>query len=372
MRSRPASGLGGWGRSIARAIQTLLAQSYDPLKQSLAGNPYPVAEQVALTLGGAGGLGGVAVSASSTGSVVYRVGSANVRQLVWMDRSGKELGRVGPPADLYVNPSMSPDGRRVVLQRTVNGNPDIWLLDLARGVLTRFTSHPALDANPIWSPDGSRIVFTSNRDGPVDLYQKLVSGDGGEERLTSMPQTRTSNDWSPDGATILYRVTDSKLGYDIWALPTSGEGKPFPVVQTPFNERDAQFSPDGKWIAYQSNESGRFEIYIQPFPGSAGKELISTSGGGQPRWRRDGKELFYVGLDGQLMAVSIQMGSDGRTVEAGRPVPLFPAHVGAPVPVLDRQQYIVSADGQRFLMNRVSDEAGASPITVILNWKPRP
>jgi Tol biopolymer transport system component len=219
---------------------------------------------------------------------------------------------------------MSPDGRRVVLQRTVNGNPDIWLLDLARGVLTRFTSHPALDANPIWSPDGSRIVFTSNRDGPVDLYQKLVSGDGGEERLTSMPQTRTFNDWSPDGATILYRVTDSKLGYDIWALPTSGEGKPFPVVQTPFNERDAQFSPDGKWIAYQSNESGRFEIYIQPFPGSAGKELISTSGGGQPRWRRDGKELFYVGLDGQLMAVSIQMGSDGRTVEAGRPVPFVP------------------------------------------------
>ena len=148
-----------------------------------------------------------------------------------------------------------------------------------------------------------------------------------------------------------------------------GDRKPFPVVQTNFDERDGQFSPDGKWIAYQSNESGRFEIYVQPFPGPGGKLQISTNGGAQVRWRRDGKELFYIALDDRLMAVPIRLASNGQTVEPGSPIPLFATRVGGALQTIFRQQYMVSPDGQRFLMNTITEEA-ASPITVILNWKP--
>src|SRR5262249_3929106 len=154
-------------------------------------------------------------------------------------------------------------------------------------------------------------------------------------------------------------------------LPMDGDRKPFPVVQTEFEERDGQFSPDGKWIAYQSNESGRFEIYVQPFPGTGTKIQISTNGGGQVRWRRAGKELFYITLDDRLMAVPIGISSDNKTIDAGAPVPLFATHVGGAVQGIYRPQYMLSPDGQRFLMSTVAEEA-PSPITVILNWKPKP
>jgi dipeptidyl aminopeptidase/acylaminoacyl peptidase len=153
-------------------------------------------------------------------------------------------------------------------------------------------------------------------------------------------------------------------------LPLNEDRKPVAVVQTEFEERDAQFSPDGKWIAYQSNESGRFEIYIQPFPGPGRREQASTNGGAQVRWRRDGKELFYIALDGRLMAVPIQARSNDQAFEVGTPVPLFATRVGGAVQ-FDRQQYVVSQDGHRFLMNTVIDEPAASPIVVILNWKPK-
>ncbi len=178
-------------------------------------------------------------------------------------------------------------------------------------------------------------------------------------------------DWSPDGHVLLYKSNDPKTSFDLWALQINGDRKPFSVVKTNFQEREGQFSPDGKWLAYQSDESGRFEIYVQPFPGPGSKVQVSTNGGAQVRWRRDGKELFYIGLDDRLMAVPIELDSKGGTAELGKPVALFATHIGGALQGPNTQQYIVSPDGQRFLMNTMVNDL-TSPITLILNWKPKP
>jgi Tol biopolymer transport system component len=264
---------------------------------------------------------------------------------------------------------MSPDGRQVAVLRSVNDNADIWLLEVGRGFMRRLTFDAGLDILPIWSPDGGRIAFSSNRRGQLDLYLKPANGAGIEELLLATPEVEISQDWSPDGRVLLYRSRDPKGDLDLWALPLDGERKPIPVTQTDFNEKDAQFSPDGKWIAYQSDESGRFEIYVQSFTGPGGKSQISVDGGAQVRWRRDGRELFYIGLDNRLMAAPIRLDSAAMVIEAGAPVPLFATRVGGAVLNSDSQQYVVSTDGQRFLMNTVVEEA-VSPLTVILNWKP--
>jgi serine/threonine protein kinase len=358
---------------------TLFAQNFDPNRLALTGDPYPVAGQVVAASAGLG-----ALSASAAGPVVYRTGSAVAqRQFMWFDRTGKEIEKVGgPDSAAPSDPSLSPDGRRVALHRTVNGNTDIWLLELGRNVLSRLTFDPAVELRPTWSPDGRRIVFQSNRlprtgTGLFDLYQKTVFGTGSEERFLTTPQSETVTDWSRDGRFVLYRTDaggELKTGFDIWAFQADGDQKPFPVLRTNFEERDGQFSPDGKWIAYQSNESGRVEIYVQPFSGRedkvSGKGQISTNGGAQVRWRPDGKELFYIALDGRLMAVSIRIAPDSQSIDAGPPVALFPTRVGGAVQGISRQQYMVSPDGRQFLMNNVMEEV-ASPIAVILNWKPK-
>jgi serine/threonine protein kinase len=350
---------------------TLFAQGLDPIRMELTGSASAIAEHVTIDVPA----NLPAISASTAGSIVYRAGSpGGQRQFVWFDRSGKEIGRVGNPDTANaLGPSISPDGRHLALSRTVSGNFDIWLLDIARGVLSRFTLDPSFETNPVWSPDGSRIVFNSTRTGVVDLYQKLVTGTPGSEKpLLATAQPKNATDWSSDGHLLLYHSQDPKMGWDIWALPLGANGKPgqpFPVVQTNLNELEAQFAPDGKWIAYQSNETGRFEIYVQPFPGPGGRSApISINGGSQVRWRRDGKEVFYMALDGKLMAAPIRLASNAQTLEAGSPVPLFAPRSTSTV----RPQYIVSPDGQRFLINTVTEDASTAPITVIQNWKPKP
>jgi Tol biopolymer transport system component len=345
---------------------TLFAQELDATRIELKGNPLSVAERIAL---GTVGQGSAAVSASLAGPIVYRTASASGRrQLIWFDRSGKEIARAGDPV-AATELSISPDGRRALLGQSINQNFDLWLLDLARGVLSRFTSDPAVDLHATWSPDSRRIAFQSNRKGVYDVYQKAAIGSGSEELLLASAQDKGPTDWSPDGRFLLYTTGDPKTGSDIWALPLDGDRKPFPLVQTNFAEREGQFSPDGKWIAYESNESGRYEIYVQPFPGPGGKVQVSASGGAQVRWRRDGKELFYIALDNRLMAVPIQLASNAQTIGTGAASSLFVTRVGGAVSFPFKQQYDVSPDGQRFLMNTVTDEA-AAPITVILNWKP--
>jgi Tol biopolymer transport system component len=247
------------------------------------------------------------------------------------------------------------------------------MLDVTRGVFSRLTDNVADDVNPVWSPDGDRIAFSSNRKGTHDLYRKSASPGGSEELLLATALHKNTTDWSSDGRFVLFETRDPKSGMDIWALPLdkSGKsGKPFPVVQTTFDEQRGQFSPDGKWIAYQSDESGRHEIYLRAFPGPGNEWPVSTNGGTQVRWRQDGKEVFYVSLDGRLMAVPMRLASNTTAPDVGAPVALFAPPLGGAVQQADfRHQYMVSSDGQRFLV-ATAMEGVDSPITIIMNWKP--
>jgi eukaryotic-like serine/threonine-protein kinase len=365
----------------------LIAQKFDPEKQALSGNPFPIDDQL-LAVGDPSS--SVGLSASAAGPIIYRAGQAGglQRQFVWFDRSGNEIGKLGGVDDANpLTPSISPDGRRIALIRTVNGNTGIWTLDLASGALSRLTfdTGPVTDITPIWSHDSRRIVFSSNRKGVFDLYQKSATGAGSEDLVLATSQNKGATDWSADGRFVLYRSPGPETSFDLWAVPMSGanaspegrshqeivgERKPVPVAQTNFEERDGQFSPDGKWVAYQSNESGRMEIWVQSFPDPVYKLQVSSNGGAQVRWRTDGNELFYIALDGQLMSVPIRL-TDSHTLEAGTPVALFATHIGGAVQAAHPQFYVVSPNGKQFLMDTIVTEAGNSPITVILNWKPK-
>jgi Tol biopolymer transport system component len=355
-------------RLIFVSAGKLLAQPFDPQTRTLSGTPSPVADQV-VAVGDSSQAG---LSASAAGALVYRSGAGKgQRQLIWFDRAGKPIGTAADPDDAGVEePSISPDGRHVGISRTVNGNTDVWMVDLDRRLLIRFTYDGAAEAVPIWSPDGTKVVFNSNRGGRFNLYLKAASGSGVEDLLLRTEQNKAPVDWSPDGRHILFRSPSLSTGFDLWALPLEGKPQAFPVVQTMFEERDGQFSPDGNWIAYQSNESGRMEIFIQSFPGPGGKIQVSTGGGAQVRWRKDGRELFYIALDGKLMAVPIRPSADGRSIEAATPVALFATRVGGAIRGTYLQQYVVSPKGDRFLMNTVTSEASVAPVTVILNWRP--
>jgi Tol biopolymer transport system component len=343
---------------------TLFAQRFNQDRLILDGDPAPVAEHV--TSGTRAEIG--ALSASAAGRIAYRTGSpGGKRQFVWFDRAGRELTRLGSPHNFgpsYL--SLAPDGRRLAVQRTEGGNTDVWLVDLVRDNASRFTTDPEADIAPLWSPDGKRLVYSSRRNH-FNLYERPIGGTAATDLVVS-DEAKSATDWSSDGRFLLFRSLGRGSSWDIWALPMDGERKPIAVVRTMFEERDAQFSPDGKWIAYQSNESGRFEIYLQPFPRGGERLQISTNGGAQVRWRRDGRELFYLAPDGRLTAVSISFPANGGPPEAGTPVSLFAPAVSSQRDIA-RHQYIVSADGQRFLFDTLVEEP-ASPIVLLLNWTP--
>jgi eukaryotic-like serine/threonine-protein kinase len=316
--------LAGWLLFIRGG--TLLAQNLDLTRRELTGDPVTVADPVAID----GTAVASAVSVSAAGLVAYRSGGANRRQLTWFDRTGEGLGTVDAPDENSLTaPHLSPDGRRVAVHRTVQGNQDIWLLDADR--TTRLTFDASSEQFPIWSPDGSRIAFRSNRKGHYDLYQKPSSGAGSEELLVESAQEKNASDWSADGRFVLYHSIDPQTSRDIWVLPLEGNRKPFVFLKTNFDERDGQFSADGRWVAYMSNESGRYEIYVRPFPGPSspsgadgrggGQWQVSTAGGMYPRWGPGGKELDYIAPDGTLMAAPIAV--NGVNLEPGRPVRCF-------------------------------------------------
>jgi serine/threonine protein kinase len=345
---------------------TIFAQPFDLDRLQFTGDPFLLAEQAA---SGAQG----PPAASAVGPIAYRTGAEfPVRQLVWVDRSGTELEKVGEPvADLNA-PALSQDGKRVALFRIVGGNVDIWSLDVERRGLDRLTSDPADDVVPIWSSDDKSILFSSNRKGLGNLYLKVVAEVGSERLLLTTPQIKLPNDWSADGRFVLYSSFDQRSKADLWGLRLEDPSRPFVVAQTDGSNASGQFSPDGQWIAHTSNESGRWEVYIRPFPPTGGKSLISTNGGVMPRWRPDGKELFYVALDDRLMAVPIRQDREKHTVEAGDPVALFATRIGGARQQTMFGQYEVAPNGQRFLMNNVAGDVTAAPITIIMNWKPKP
>jgi Tol biopolymer transport system component len=284
-----------------------------------------------------------------------------------MDRSGKLLSAIGLPDENNLSAlALDPAGQRIAVTRAVLGNFDIWLMDANRGVPTRFTFDPIVESSPLWSPDGRRVIFMAARNGLNALFEKPASGAGDEQIVIDDAGTPMS--WSPDGRFLLYSRTDTKTGADLWVLPMAGERKPLVVVQAAMDQPGGEFSPDSRWLAYESNESGRFEVYVQPFPKADGKWQVSVAGGIHPRWRRDGKELYYVAPDARLMAVPVAASGDGKTLDFGVPVPLFRTRLASGAGQLPgRAHYAVAPDG-RFLMNTVVEDTAASPITVIVNW----
>jgi Tol biopolymer transport system component len=279
-----------------------------------------------------------------------------------MDRTGKRLGTIGQPG-LVNTAALSPDEKRISFGIAKQGGDtsDLWLYDVARDVPSRFTFRPGLSADGVWSPDGSRIVFSDLN----SLYQKPANGAGREELLLRSGINARALDWSRDGTFLVYQMSGGQTGWDLFLLPLQGNRQPVPYLQTPFDEGDAQFSPDGRWIAYASNESGQPQVYVQAIPASGAKWQISTAGGDQPRWRHDGKELFYLAADQKLMAVPVKMGA---TFETGAPQPLFDIQ---PLygPIAGRFAYQPTADGQRFLVTAPVSGAVTPAITIVLNWQ---
>ena len=347
---------------------TLFAQRFDVERLEVSGVPEIITEQIA-------GPRRAAVSASDAGTIAYRAsGGAVERRHIWFDRTGKEVGAVGDASLGGNTPTLSPDQKRLAIPRLVDGNTDVWILDIARDIIERFTSHPALDSHPTWSPDGTRIVFQRFGDGRGDLYLKPVNGTGDEQLVLSNPAGKIPTDWSSNGEFILYKEGAGpglRQGWDIFALRIDGDREPIPIVQTPGDDREGQFSPDGKWVAYQSDETGTSEIYVQPFLRPGKRERISPGGGFQVRWRSDGKELFYLTPDGRLMSVPIAPDPADGSLQAKAPAPLFLTHVVGVDLTIARQQYTPSLDGRRFLIHSITSEAASPPITLILNRRAR-
>ena len=355
---------------------TLIAQPFDAGKSETTGDPFPVAEGVAFGQGG-GAFAQGQFSASQNGVLAYMSGGGGEdSQLTWFDRSGKMLGTVGAPGTMQV-PAISPDGRTVAVehQDPQTGFYDLWMHDLARGTASRFTFNSKTNEYPVWSPDGSHIAFSSTRDGPMNIYQKATGGAAQDEALYKSEVNKVPEDWSRDGRYLCGTIAISpKTGYDIWVLPLFGDRKPFPYLQTEFDEFFCKLSPDGHWLAYTSDETRRDEVYVQTFPTPGEKWQISASGGSHPVWSWDGKELFFIGgttpdvllgADQKLMAVEVKgdIATGTATFEAGIPKPLFDTHL----PTTFTIRFDVSKDG-RFLMPVHVERSASVPMTVVVNW----
>jgi Tol biopolymer transport system component len=347
---------------------TLMAQPFDAERRLLTGEASPVAEQIAIA---PFATERHAFAVSSSRVLAYRTGTNLAHsQLAWFDRTGRRLGTLGEPAD-YTNPALSPDGKRVAVGRrdSKTMTRDIWLFELERGTASRLTFDPADDLNPVFSPDGGRILFTSDRKGNRDIYWKAATGVGEDEPVLETEHSESADDWSPDGRLVVYdtggTTSSTASAADLWVAPLEGDRKPIPFLVRPFVDTSAQISRDGRFIAYMSNESGRSEVYVMDFPKPTARWKVSTEGGIEPRWRPDGRELFYIAPGRKLMAVDVR--AAGATFAPGVPRVLFEANLDPRV--AGRHRYVVSPDGQRFLIIAPAEQAGPTPLTVVLNWR---
>ena len=370
---------------------TLFAQPFDPFRLTLPGEAVQVAESISSN----SGIGFATFTASSTGVLTYATGTnaAASNQVTWFDRSGKSLGTVGSIAD-YRGIELSPDERRLAEHPHELPGGDLWVRDLVRDTTMRLT-FAGHNTGPVWSPDGTQIAFGANAPPPgqrlltagdvyggtFNLFLKRSDGAGDasvlvDSEASKLPTAwKQPTSWSPDGQQVVFDMIDPKTSYDIWAVPVSGDRKPRPLVRTEFQEAQGQISPDGRWLAFTSNRSKRMEVFVIPLSGSAGTWQISTDGGAYPRWRHDGKELFYISTDRKLMAVPIA--AVGPAIEPGTPKALFGVRFGATFtvgtawsPVANTPYpYVVTRDGQRFLVTvDTSQQATETPLTVVVNW----
>ena len=343
------------GQLIYLNGQNLMAQAFDEKRLKPVGEPLLIAEQVD------------SFSASYVGILAYSterstMGAIASEELAWMDREGRRLESAAPPGQ-YNNFRLSMDDEKIVFDSDNPGpDPDIWVRDLARGVSARVTFDPNTDNLPIWSFDRLRVLFPSWRDGIFNLYLKAASGTGQAELLVELgTPTGWGTDWSKDGNFIMYQIPGDDTGQDLWIAPQSDPQEPYPYLNENYDEQDGTFSPDSKWIAYVSNETGRNEIYVQSFPRSDSKFRISNSGGSEPYWSRNGTELFYVSADRYLMSVQIKL---SPMFDYGRPKPLMPIPL-----VAGKHSYAVSSDGKRFLVANRTGEETVLPVAVLVNWQ---
>ena len=342
--------------------QTLVAQPFNPSRMELSGDAVPIAEHAGMN----GATSRPLFSASQNGALVYQAGLAQGGwNLLWWSRDGKQLGSA-VKTDRYVSPALSPDGTHLAAS-IFNGSQgigDIWVFDLVRGTSTRLTFGPGSKSNPVWTPDGKMVAYSSTVKGLPHIYARAADGSGAEKTILETPEViEIPETFSPDGRYLVYsrHVPRIEATNHLWVLPLFREGKPFQIVPTTFEERFASISSDGKWVAYQNNESGRNEIYITTLPSGGPKWQVSTNGGISPKWRKDGKELYF--LDGLDNIVTVDVNASANAVHLGVPHALFQA-VG-----IQREYgpYDVTADGKKFLINSGNVNA-SDPLTLVLNW----
>ncbi len=360
----------GPGYLLSLRGQILVAQPFDEKRLEMLGDQIPIAEHLGYCLNFG------FFSASTNGILIYRSGTNQLSQCKWFDRQGKTLGEVGEPG-LFFGLALSPDKTRAAVgwHSEALTATDVWLVDFSAGTHTRFTHGRGNETRPIWSPDGSRILFASSREGVYNLCQKPAGDATEEDLLLKSSENKFPTSWSNDSRFILYTAFDPNTQADLWVLPLGNNRNPAPFLHTEFNETDGRFSPDMRWIAYQSDESGGYEIYVRGFLPTSGehaaetgdKWLISVGGGMGPRWRGDGKELYYFAPDGKVMAVEVIA---DREFRAGTPKPLFQAPpdislLSTPTALCS---WDVAEDGNRFLLPTPVAESSSTPFTVIANW----
>ena len=335
--------------------RTLLAQRFNAGRRKLEGEPFPVAEDLPV-----GGNASANFTVSRNGVLVYRATGDARGRLVWFDRTGRELAEIAPAADFRA-PALSPDGKRIAIRRTDAGNLDLAMIEPGRGTSTRFTFDPGQDGNPIWSPDGSRIAWTASSGDASVIHIKSASGLGEVQSLALGAAGAATMDWFRNEDRLLYQVVNTATGYDIFTIAIREGAKPEPLIRTPFIEGRGRLSPDGRWLAYESWESGRAEVFVTSLQGAAGKWQISARGGSEPCWSRDGRELFYLSADQQLMAMPVIA---GESLQPATPQPLFRVITE---PGNRRNVYDVSPDGRFLFLVPASEQS--TPMTVVVNWR---